>query len=73
MGDRLFDNGLFEAAKILFVALKNNAKIASCLVRLKQFNKAIEAAQKANTSKTWKELCFACVEASEFKYAAISA
>jgi len=35
VGDRLFDNSLFEAAKILFVALKNNAKIASCLVRLK--------------------------------------
>jgi clathrin heavy chain len=35
VGDRLFDNQLYEAARILFVALKNNAKIASCLVRLK--------------------------------------
>ena len=44
VGDRIFDNGLFEAAKILYVALKNNAKIASCLVKLKQFSKAIESA-----------------------------
>ncbi|CAK75677.1 unnamed protein product (macronuclear) [Paramecium tetraurelia] len=73
VGERCYDQQLYEAAKILFTALKNNARIASCLVRLKQFNKAIEAAQKANTSKTWKELCFACVEASEFKYASIAA
>ena len=73
VGDRIFDNGLYEAARILFVALKNNAKIASCLVRLKQFSKAIESAQKANTSKTWKELCFACIEASEFKFASVAA
>jgi clathrin heavy chain len=73
VGDRCFDHQLYEAAKLLFVVLKNNAKIASCLVRLKQFSKALESATKANTSKTWKELCYACVEASEFKYAAQAA
>lgn len=35
VGDRCFDDKLFEAAKILFISIKNNAKIASCLVRLK--------------------------------------
>jgi clathrin heavy chain len=44
VGDRCFESQLFEAAKVLFVALNNNAKIASCLVRLKQFSKAIESA-----------------------------
>jgi len=35
VGDRCFEDKLYEAAKILFVNFKNNAKIASCLVRLK--------------------------------------
>lgn len=37
VGDRCYDSKLYEAAKILFISIKNNAKIASCLVRLKQF------------------------------------
>lgn len=35
VGDRMYDNKLYEAAKILYVSIKNNARIASCLVRLK--------------------------------------
>lgn len=33
-GDRLYNEGLFEAAMILFMKLKSNSKIASCLVHL---------------------------------------
>lgn len=35
VGDRCYDEKHYEAAKHLFSATKNNAKIASCLVRLK--------------------------------------
>lgn len=69
IGDRCFDEKLFEAAKIIFTTLKNNAKIASCLVRLKQFTVALEYAKKANTPKTWKELCIACLSAKEYRLA----
>lgn len=41
-------------------------------MRLKEFSQAIESAKKANTPKTWKELCMACVEAQEFKLAAVA-
>jgi len=68
-GDRCFRDKLYEAAKVIFVNLKNNAKIASCLIRLKQYNAAFESAKKANTPKTWKELCLACVQAGEYKLA----
>lgn len=34
VGDRCFGDQLYEAAKLLFVSVKNNAKIASCLVFL---------------------------------------
>jgi clathrin heavy chain len=33
---------------------------------------AIDSAKKANSPKTWKELCFACVDAEEFRLAALS-
>ena len=69
VGDRCFEDELYEAARIIFVRIKNNAKIASCLIKLKKFGQALEAAKKANTPKTWKELCLACVAAQEFKIA----
>ena len=40
-----------------------------CLVHLKRFNEAVDAARKANTPQTWKEVCFACVAVKEFKLA----
>jgi clathrin heavy chain len=37
-----------------------------------RFGEALEAAKKANNSKTWKELNMACVEAREFGIAKIA-
>ncbi|KAG6533335.1 hypothetical protein ZIOFF_007202 [Zingiber officinale] len=73
VGDRLFDDALYEAAKIIFAFISNWAKLASTLVKLKQFQGAVDAARKANSSKTWKEVCFACVDAEEFRLAQICA
>ncbi|THU64931.1 hypothetical protein C4D60_Mb01t31690 [Musa balbisiana] len=71
VGDRLFDDALYEAAKIIFAFISNWAKLACTLVKLKQFQGAVDAARKANSSKTWKEVCFACVDAEEFRLAQI--
>ena len=71
VGDRLYDDELYEAAKIIFAFISNWAKLASTLVKLKQFQGAVDAARKANSSKTWKEVCFACVDAEEFRLAQI--
>ncbi|GMI72607.1 clathrin heavy chain 1, hot ABA deficiency suppressor 1 [Hibiscus trionum] len=71
VGDRLFDEELYEAAKIIFAFISNWAKLAVTLVRLKQFQGAVDAARKANSAKTWKEVCFACVDAEEFRLAQI--
>lgn len=43
--------------------------MAAVLVRLKQFQAAFEAAKKADVPKVWKEVCFACVRAKEFRTA----
>ncbi|XP_031493982.1 clathrin heavy chain 2 [Nymphaea colorata] len=71
VGDRLYDEALYEAAKIIFSYISNWAKLACTLVKLKQFQGAVDAARKANSSKTWKEVCFACVDAEEFRLAQI--
>jgi len=69
IGDRCFDQGLYEAAKLLFNNISNFGRLASCLVQLKQFTAAVDAAKKANSTKTWKEINLACVEAKEFRLA----
>ena len=69
VGDRCFEDKLYEAAKILFISIKNNSKIAACFIALKQFQQAIDACNKANNPKVWKELCKACVAAGEYKLA----
>ena len=69
VGDRFFDEGLYEAARILFAHIPNYGRLASCLVRLHQFQQAVEAARKANSPRTWKEVCYACVEENEFRLA----
>jgi clathrin heavy chain len=71
-GDRCFDEGLYEAAKILFSHISNFAKLASALVRLGDFTGAIESANKANSIRTWKEVNLACVEAKDFRLAQIA-
>ncbi|KAJ8540473.1 hypothetical protein K7X08_030392 [Anisodus acutangulus] len=71
VGDRLFDAALYEAAKIIFAFISNWAKLASTLLKLNQFQGAVDAARKANSAKTWKEVCFACVDAEEFRLAQI--
>ncbi|XP_043714942.1 clathrin heavy chain 1-like [Telopea speciosissima] len=71
VGDWLYDEALYEAAKIIFAFISNWAKLAVTLVKLRQFQGAVDAARKANSSKTWKEVCFACVDAEEFRLAQI--
>ncbi|KAJ0102219.1 hypothetical protein Patl1_06637 [Pistacia atlantica] len=71
VGDRLYDDTLYEAAKIIYAFISNWAKLAVTLVKLQQFQGAVDAARKANSAKTWKEVCFACVDAEEFRLAQI--
>ncbi|KAG8493177.1 hypothetical protein CXB51_010606 [Gossypium anomalum] len=56
VGDRLFDETLYEAAKIILAFISNWAKLTVTLARLKQFQGAVDAARKANSDKTWKEV-----------------
>ncbi|VDN03972.1 unnamed protein product [Thelazia callipaeda] len=69
IGDRCFESGMYEAAKILYNNISNFAKLSVTLVRLNEFQGAVDAARKANSTKTWKQVCFACVDNEEFRLA----
>jgi len=71
IGDRCFTEKLYRAAKILFININNNSKLALCHIHLEEFREAVAAAGKANNVSTWKSVCFACVKAAEFRLAAI--
>merc|ERR1712121_202579 len=69
IGDRCFDAGMYEAAKLLYNNVSNFAKLAITLVHLKEYQGAVDGARKANSTRTWKEVCFACVDNEEFRLA----
>jgi len=69
IADRLFDERFYEPAKIIYEHLGNNARLASCYVHLKNYTQALAAAKRSNTQKCWKEVCFSCIRAGEFKLA----
>lgn len=69
IGDRCYDQEMYQAAKILYASISNFGRLASTLVKLGEYQAAVEAAKKANSTRTWKEVCFSCVENSEFRLA----
>eukprot|EP00899_Mesostigma_viride_P014185 jgi/Mesvir1/22768/Mv14160-RA.1 len=69
VGDRCFEQKMYDAAKILYASISNWGRLASTLVKLHAFQAAVDAARKANSIRTWKEVCFACVEEKEYRLA----
>jgi clathrin heavy chain len=72
VGDRLYDEKNYKAAKVLYTSIPNHSKLSSCHVHLGEYSAAVEAAKKANNPKTWKEVNLACVAAQEFRCAQIA-
>lgn len=69
VGERCYDEKMYEAAKILFNNISNFARLASTLVLLGEYQAAVDSARKANSTRTWKEVCFSCVDGEEFRLA----
>jgi len=72
IGDRLYDEQSFKAAKLLYAAIPNNGRLASCHVQLGEYSLAVDIAKKANNAKTWKEVNLACVAAQQFRLAQVA-
>ncbi len=71
VGDRCYGEQLYGAARILFAQISNYAKLAGTLVALELFEEARDAAQRANSIQTWKLVCYACVDAGQFRLAQV--
>lgn len=70
-GDKAYEEGYHEAAKIFFTSISNWAKLATTLVHLEDYQAAVECARKANSTKVWKQVNEACVGKKEFRLAQI--
>ena len=71
VGERCFAEKMFEAARILFNNISSYGRLASTLVCLGEFQAAVDAARKANSTRSWKEVCFSCVDGGEFRLAQV--
>ncbi|KAL1511931.1 hypothetical protein AB1Y20_005212 [Prymnesium parvum] len=73
VAERCYGEGMYEAAKILFNSISNFARLATCLMHLGKHQEAVDAARKANSARTWKEVNASCVKHKEFRLAQICA
>lgn len=56
VGDRCYDDKMYEAAKLLYNNVSNFGRLASTLVHLGEYQAAVDGARKANSTRTWKEV-----------------
>lgn len=70
-GDKAYEEGYHQAAKIFFTSISNWAKLATTLVHLEEYQAAVDCARKANSVKVWKQVNAACVAKKEFGLAQI--
>jgi clathrin heavy chain len=70
-GDKAYEEGFHEAAKIFYSSISNWAKLATTLVHLEDYQAAVECARKANSTKVWRQVNEACVGKKEFRLAQI--
>ena len=70
-GDKAYEEGYHQAAKIFFTSISNWAKLATTHVHLGEYQAAVECARKANSVKVWRQVNEACVGKQEFRLAQI--
>lgn len=70
-GDKAYEEGYHQAAKIFYTSISNWAKLATTLVHLGEYQAAVDCARRANSVKVWKEVNEACVAKKEFRLAQI--
>lgn len=71
VGEKCFEDELYDAAKILFSSISNWARLATTLIYLGENQAAVDAARKAGNTQVWKQVNAACVDKKEFRLAQI--
>ncbi|CAC9549781.1 clathrin heavy chain [Leishmania donovani] len=73
IADKCFQDKLYESARVLYTVANNYARVASTEVMLSNLSAAVEAAKKAKSIHTYKEVNLACIEAGDLKLAGVCA
>ncbi|KAI6122688.1 hypothetical protein EDD16DRAFT_1570643 [Pisolithus croceorrhizus] len=71
VGEKCFEDELYQAARLLFSSISNWARLATTLIYLGENQAAVESARKAGNTQVWKQVHAACIEKSEFRLAQI--
>ncbi|EJD07554.1 clathrin heavy chain [Fomitiporia mediterranea MF3/22] len=71
VGEKCFNDELYQAAKLLFTSISNWARLATTLIYLGENQAAVESARKAGNTQVWKQVHAACIEKREFRLAQI--
>ncbi|KAI0321019.1 clathrin heavy chain 1 [Amylostereum chailletii] len=71
VGEKCFEDELYQAAKLLFTSISNWARLATTLIYLGENQAAVESARKAGNTQVWKQVHAACLEKGEFRLAQI--
>ncbi|RXK35208.1 clathrin heavy chain [Tremella mesenterica] len=71
VGEKCFEDELYQAAKLLFSSISNWARLATTLIYLGENQAAVDAARKAGNTQVWKQVNAACVDKKEFRLAQI--
>ncbi|KAG0200257.1 hypothetical protein BGX28_006644 [Mortierella sp. GBA30] len=71
IGDRCYEERMYEPAKILYSSISNWARLSTTLVHLGEYQAAVDGARKANSTKVWKDVNAACIERKEFRLAQV--
>ncbi|EIW79173.1 clathrin heavy chain 1 [Coniophora puteana RWD-64-598 SS2] len=71
VGEKCFEDELYQAAKLLFTSISNWARLATTLIYLGENQAAVESARKAGNTQVWKQVHAACIEKTEFRLAQI--
>jgi clathrin heavy chain len=69
LGERCFNEEMYEAAKIMFNNVGDFTRLVTTLCKLNDLAGAVEAARKANTIQTWRDVCKTAVDQKEFRMA----
>ncbi|ODV95313.1 hypothetical protein PACTADRAFT_50053 [Pachysolen tannophilus NRRL Y-2460] len=71
IGDKLYENQNYKAAKLIYSNISNYSKLASTLVYLNDYQAAVDCARKASNISVWKQVNDACIDNKEFRLAQI--
>jgi len=65
VADRCYQAKLYSAARLLYSAIANYARLATTLVHLREFAASVDCARKANNLRVWQEVLEACLDQGE--------